>query len=318
MKIKIIIAALIFLPGFGTNVTAQIAFGGIKVSRNTDAIMLAQRLVPSNDPRLTFVTGVGTFLTADPVASSGLYTAQNVINATTGEVQILNNYDLAESGVILSTGDVKEYESGPNDFYNNAYRYNTLATAAQDNLLRAAYPKDPTGISFYDASQLDVTVDSCSAQRVVVEFAYGSDEWDEFNASGYTDVFAIFVDRIPVDAVIVNPINFADIRETELDGVEIRSATPLIRAIFSIPSGRSAITFMISDVNDDNVDSTVYIEPIRSLADYNQDGSADFFDISLFLNDYNESNLRADLNGDGILTEADANIIQAEFDAGCP
>lgn len=294
-------------------------YGGLHVTRNTNATTLAQRLVPSNDPRLTFVSGAGSFLFDSPATSSGAYVAQNLYIAGTGTpgtiAQILNNYDIIESGVILSTGDVEEYETGQDDVDDQTYDYGSSPTAPQVALLEAAYPG--SGVSFFDTTQLDVTVNSCTAQRVIFEFVYGSEEYDEY-VPGYTDMFAIFVDGVPTEAVIVNLQNFAYVAETELDGVEVRCGTPVIRAIASVPAGQSVVTFMISDVNDSIVDSTVYIEPIRSLADYNQNGVIDFSDVSDFLNDFGAEDCKADLDGDGEFTEDDANILIAEINATCP
>jgi len=297
---------------------SQEPIGGIKITRELNANVLAQRLVPSNEPRLSFVAGAGTLLSDSPATASGRYVAENLFildpQGGIGGVSILNNYDLIESGVVLSTGDVKEYETGPNENSDNAFLYSDLPLPGQLALLQSVAP----GAGFYDVSNLDVTIDSCVAQRVVIEFAYGSDEWDEFIGPGFTDIFAVFVDGSPIDYVRVNDDNFQSIVETELDGVEVRNGTPLVRFIGSVPAGQSTLTFIISDVNDEDVDSTVYLEPVRSLADYDQDGSADFFDLTEFSNDFSAGNLRADLNGDGILDQGDINIMAAESSLECP
>jgi len=52
--------------------------------------------------------------------------------------------------------------------------------------------------------------------------------------------------------------------------------------------------------------------------DFNNDGRLDFFDVSIFLGYFAQSDLRADLVSDGILNFFDISAFLAGFSAGCP
>jgi len=53
-------------------------------------------------------------------------------------------------------------------------------------------------------------------------------------------------------------------------------------------------------------------------ADYNGDGSLNFFDISAFLEGYSNQDHPADFNSDGVFNFFDISAFLAEFSAGCP
>ena len=52
--------------------------------------------------------------------------------------------------------------------------------------------------------------------------------------------------------------------------------------------------------------------------DLNMDGSIDFFDISIFLNAFNDSDPVADINQDGAFDFFDVSLFLSAFNAGCP
>lgn len=60
-------------------------------------------------------------------------------------------------------------------------------------------------------------------------------------------------------------------------------------------------------------------EPAQSCAvDFNNDGSLDFFDVSLFLSAYSSGDLLADLTGNGTLDFFDVSAFLTQFSLGCP
>ncbi|MBX3323223.1 MAG: hypothetical protein KF757_09565 [Phycisphaeraceae bacterium] len=59
-------------------------------------------------------------------------------------------------------------------------------------------------------------------------------------------------------------------------------------------------------------------EVVECLADWNNDGELNFFDVSLFLGDFSGGVARADLNGDGEFNFFDVSLFLAAFSAGCP
>lgn len=54
------------------------------------------------------------------------------------------------------------------------------------------------------------------------------------------------------------------------------------------------------------------------VADFNQSGNLDFFDVSAFINAYQDQSQMADLNGDGVLNFFDVSIFINAYNAGCP
>lgn len=55
-----------------------------------------------------------------------------------------------------------------------------------------------------------------------------------------------------------------------------------------------------------------------SPADFTLDGALDFFDVSVFLQLYNNGDLTADLANDGVLDFFDVSVFLSEFALGCP
>jgi hypothetical protein len=55
-----------------------------------------------------------------------------------------------------------------------------------------------------------------------------------------------------------------------------------------------------------------------SIADYDQDGVLDFFDVANFVTDFNAGDLSTDLTGDGVLNFFDVSAFIVAYQAGCP
>ncbi|MCA9274882.1 MAG: hypothetical protein KDA29_02545, partial [Phycisphaerales bacterium] len=52
-------------------------------------------------------------------------------------------------------------------------------------------------------------------------------------------------------------------------------------------------------------------------SDTNLDGALNFFDVSVFLSNYNAGSLAADLNGDGVLNFFDVSTFLSSYNMGC-
>jgi hypothetical protein len=52
-------------------------------------------------------------------------------------------------------------------------------------------------------------------------------------------------------------------------------------------------------------------------SDTNLDGALNFFDVSVFLNNYNAGSAAADLNGDGVLNFFDVSTFLNSYNMGC-
>jgi hypothetical protein len=53
-------------------------------------------------------------------------------------------------------------------------------------------------------------------------------------------------------------------------------------------------------------------------ADLNNDGNLDFFDISVFIVNFNAQVASADINNDGVWNFFDVSLYIQQFNAGCP
>ena len=66
------------------------------------------------------------------------------------------------------------------------------------------------------------------------------------------------------------------------------------------------------------VGSVILRLPRACVADLNDDGTLDFFDVSAFLGLYQSQDSAADLNGDGVHDFFDVSAFLSAYNAGCP
>lgn len=82
------------------------------------------------------------------------------------------------------------------------------------------------------------------------------------------------------------------------------------------------IVFAQGDAADDLPEAIAYVEDTlispACPADFNNDSSLNFFDISAFLSAYTDQDPAADLNGDGVLNFFDLSAFLSQFTQGCP
>jgi len=163
-------------------------------------------------------------------------------------------------GVVLSSGNVSDYNDGP----NTTPTYGTPATAAQEALL------DPITSSSVDYDHFDVTqlyltftTSTCEAFFNVV---LGSEEYPEFVGSEFIDAFGLYLDGTNIAFVGGNPVNInhpdmAAIPGTELDGILASGGNPLLTfsATGLDTTTNHTLTFIVGDTSDDELDTTVYL-----------------------------------------------------------
>jgi RHS repeat-associated protein/uncharacterized delta-60 repeat protein len=175
-------------------------------------------------------------------------------------------YSLPNYGIVLSTGNVADYGSGPNQWDSNTTPYGTVATPAENVLLRQI-----SGTRDHlDTTEIDLTFNVLPGfDTVYFTVAFGSEEYPSYiyDGSPYVDAFGLFLngtniamtnDGYPVN--IKNPavINYPG---TELNGMLAPGGNPLMTfSAAAIPgSTNNTLTFIIADSHDDLYDTTAYI-----------------------------------------------------------
>ena len=158
------------------------------------------------DPTSVVVTISGN--TVGPATSVGTY-----VNPT-------NTYGVGD-GIVISSGDVNNYNDGPNTSPGQTTDFGTTETAAQKLLL------DPitTPFTHFDVTQIDVTFNMLPGfDTVFFNTVFGSEEYAEFVGSSFIDGFGLYVNGVNIATVNGSPVNINHpdmgvFLGTELDGV---------------------------------------------------------------------------------------------------
>jgi len=226
----------------------------------TDASVLADALLGGG--------ASGIDLTSVTATLSGHSTAAGTSSGT--YVNPTGTYGI-EDGIILSSGNVDDYNDGPNTSTSKTTAYGVAATPAQEALL------DPiTGgpFSHRDVTQFDISFDMLPGfDTVFFNIVTGSEEWPEFVNSSFIDGFGLyvngeniaFVDGFPVN---INHPNFTDVPGTELDGILSGSDGSFGPHVFTFSAvvGDGAkgnnLTFIVADTTDSSFDTTVWISQL--------------------------------------------------------
>jgi len=172
-------------------------------------------------------------------------------------------------GIVLSSGNVNDYNDGPNTMSSKTTSYSAPATAAQELLL------DPITGGFYyhyDVTQLDVTFDMQPGyDTVYFNMVFGSEEFPEWVGTLFIDGFGLYVNGENIAFVDGQPVNINHlsmdfIPGTELDGILTDSIGDSYVHTFSALLGDGAtgntLTFIVSDASDQILDTTVYISQL--------------------------------------------------------
>ena len=279
--------------------------GQITVTNNSTPASLAAALAGPG------VSLSSPALDADP-AATGIF--------STGSTA--NNYGLLGEGVVLSTGTAAYFSSGPDTQNGWTSSFGGTANPTQVGLLQ---PITGTG-TIRDVAQLDVDVTTAVARRVVFDVVYGSEEWPDY-IDLIVDGFGVFVNAQPFNfaltadgaAMNANNPNFpaTPIAETELNNVIAPGGTARVRFTAFVPAGTTTLNFLIGDATDYAYDSTVYLSPLTLTcpADLNGDGVVDDADFTIFSVAYNNlDDPRGDLNGDGITNDDDFTLFAPAYD----
>ena len=229
-----------------------LAFAGaghaIVITADTDANSLASAVTSGGG--LSVISATLSGHTSGGAVSSGTYT-----NAS-------GTYGIG-SGIVISSGDVNDYNDGPNVSSSTTTSFGVGATAAQEALLD---PITGGSLNHFDVTQLDITF-TTSTGDVFFFVTFGSDEYPEFQNSSFIDAFGLYLNNTNIafyngDPININHPNMTACAGTELDGVLPCTGPMLFSASGLSTVDQHTLTFIIADSGDTALDSTAYINSL--------------------------------------------------------
>ena len=173
-----------------------------------------------------------------------------------------NAYNLGPGGIVLSSGAVNSYGTGPNTSSAFTTAWGVLETPGDKVLL------DPvTGVyDHYDVTRLDIQFTSPTDQLIAFDCVFGSEEWSEYVGSQFVDGFGLYLNGGNIAFAGGLPVNInhpwmQNLPETELDGVLVDpTGNAKIKYTGMAHAGINTLTFIVADTSDTVLDTTVYIE----------------------------------------------------------
>jgi len=179
----------------------------------------------------------------------------------------VNTYGIG-GGIVISSGNVNDYNTGPNTEDGKTTNFGLPATGAQQNLLSPISGQN----DHFDVTQLDITF-TTNTGDVFFLVTFGSDEFPEFQNSQYVDAFGLYLNGTNIAFFTGVPINInhPSMTEcpgttTELDGVLNCNAPMLFSASGLSTTAQHSLTFIIADSGDSSLDSTAYISRLAGTA----------------------------------------------------
>jgi hypothetical protein len=210
----------------------------------------------------------GAGLTLTGQAFNGQATNGSVSSGT--YTNTAGTYNNVGAGIVLSSGSVTDYNTGPNTSTRQATEFGTPATTAQELLL------DPiTGGTFshFDVTQLDIEFTSTTGQ-VFFNVVFGSEEYDEFLNTTFIDAFGIYLNGTNIAFLAGEPININHpsmqfLSGTELDGILTpppgAGGNPIVQFSGTTITGTNKLTFIVADSGDPDYDTTVFISSLAGV-----------------------------------------------------
>jgi hypothetical protein len=230
--------------------------------------------VPAHAIEIT-TTGDADILAAAIASGAGLTVTGATLShqATNGEVSTgtytnaAGTYNNVGAGIVLSTGSVADYNTGPNNSTANETIYAVAATEEQQDLL---FPISGQ-LVHQDVTQLDITFTSTTGE-VFFNVVWGSEEFPEFQDTVFIDAFGIYLNGTNIAFLAGEPVNvdhpsMQALGGTELDGILAPGGNPIVTFSGTASTTESnTLTFIVADSGDARLDTTVFISSLAGVA----------------------------------------------------
>lgn len=221
---------------------------------------------------LTYDTGATATEMANAIFGDGVtvvsasYTGWSRSSAVYSNGQLAPGVVPSDTGVILSTGDVRSFTQSSGD-PNRSSSTTTDTSGPNNNSLF----NDIAGTNTYDAAWLEVSFIP-TADTMTMQFVFASEEYPEYLNSQFNDVVGVWINGVQVPITVgtgdtsVNNLgpdtaqnlyvdNTTDAYNTEMDGFTVT----LTLTIPVVPGEVNTIRIGIADVGDAQYDSNLLI-----------------------------------------------------------
>lgn len=261
---------LVWLLALASGVLAPRAGQAIVVTPTQNATTLANALLAAG--------GTGVVVTGATLAGHRSQDFENpgAFWTSSGTFTNASNTYGIGAGVVLSTGAVESYGTGPNLLDDTSAIYFTesfqlaAATPAQEALLDPITTVGEDTFDHFDVTELVIQFDMQQGfDQVRFNVVFGSEEYPEYVSVGYFDGFGMFLNGSNIAFVRSQPVNITHpdmdaVPGTELDGVLAPGGKPLLTFGGPVNPTGNTLRFIIGDREDSILDSTVYISALQA------------------------------------------------------
>lgn len=218
---------------------------------------MALTVTPSSDPSVLVSNILGSGITFSNVSYTGTSTSGGTFGDGLGAVGL-------DSGILLTTGSVAN-AVGPNNSPNATTSIGTSGNAQLDALIPGYSTYDATSLSF------DFTTESGD---LYFDYAFASEEYNDWVGSAYNDVFGFFVDGQNIallpgttTPVSINNVNLNTNSDSYVNNspgtadTQYNGLTKVLTAsVLGLTAGVHTIQLAIADAGDTVLDSGVFIK----------------------------------------------------------
>jgi hypothetical protein len=231
----------------------------ITITPTCDVSTLVSALVPA---------GSGITVTNMTLSSNSLPTGQLSCGTYTNAS---GTYGIG-NGIVISSGNVADYNDGPNTVSDKTTAYGVAATPAQETLLQPISGGTPP-FKHFDVTELTLTFSEApDKNQVFFNTVFGSEEFPVFVGTEFNDAFGLYLNGTNIAFVGGKPINidhpdFAAIPGTELNGVLAPGGNPDLLLSGNVVPGSTGntMTFIVADTSDPFLDTTVFLSSFAAV-----------------------------------------------------